>query len=215
MKRPAGEDFSGAPRRFATVSVIAFSLAATLAAADPTTEQIQFFESKIRPLLAGNCYPCHSLNANPRFANLRLDSRAGMLVGGDRGPAIIPGDPSASRLIQAIRHENLKMPPTGKLPDAKIAALVDWVEMGAPWPREQAPVEVESASKADPENAPDSARGERIRAANASECPWASRPTHGDENRWVFDGAATACSQSCALPKGMKTGVFSTERPWS
>ena len=153
MKGPAGEDLSVAPRRLAAALVTAFSLAATLAAADPTTEQIQFFESKIRPLLAGNCYPCHSLNANPRFANLRLDSRAGMLAGGDRGPAIIPGDPSASRLIQAIRHENLKMPPTGKLAEAKIAALAEWVEMGVPWPREEAPASAESAAKADLENA--------------------------------------------------------------
>ena len=153
MKGSAGEDLSVAPRRLSAVLVIASAFAIHLAASDPTTEQIQFFESKIRPVLAENCYTCHSLNANPRFANLRLDSRAGMLAGGERGPAVVPGDPNASQLIQAVRHENLKMPPAGRLAEAKIAALVEWVEMGAPWPREEASADVESASKANPEDA--------------------------------------------------------------
>ena len=105
-------------------------------AAAATPEQFDFFESKIRPLLAQNCYGCHSASAKPRFANLHLDSREGMLRGGDRGPALVPGDPDASRLIQAVRHEELKMPPTEPLAPRQIAALARWVEMGAPWPQD-------------------------------------------------------------------------------
>ena len=99
-----------------------------------TPEQLDFFESKIRPLLAQNCYGCHSASAKPRFANLHLDSREGMLRGGDRGPALVPGDPDASRLIQAVRQQDLKMPPAEPLAPRQIAALARWVEMGAPWP---------------------------------------------------------------------------------
>ena len=153
MKPAAGQSLSVGLRCFAAVVFIAVFPAAPLPAADVTTKQIQFFESKIRPLLAENCYTCHSLNANPRFANLRLDSRAGMLTGGGRGPVIVPGNPSASQLIQAVRHENLRMPPTGKLAEAKIAALVEWVEMGAPWPREETIETVESGTEAKSENA--------------------------------------------------------------
>ncbi len=105
-------------------------------AAAATPEPFDFFESKIRPLLVQNCYGCHSASAKPRFANLHLDSREGMLRGGDRGPALVPGDPDASRLIQAVRHEELKMPPTEPLAPRQIAALARWVEMGAPWPQD-------------------------------------------------------------------------------
>ena len=95
---------------------------------------MEFFESKVRPLLAQNCYQCHSAQAKILFSNLRLDSRAAVLNGGDRGPGIVPGDPSASQLIQAVRYENLEMPPSGKLSEDQIEVLVRWVEMGAPWP---------------------------------------------------------------------------------
>ncbi len=106
--------------------------------AQPNQKQIEFFESKIRPLLAENCYQCHSARAKTLFANLHLDSRAGMLKGGDRGPAMVPGDPKLSAFIQAVRQENLEMPPSGKLTDTQIALLVKWVEMGAPWPDQAA-----------------------------------------------------------------------------
>ena len=100
----------------------------------PTSEQAKFFESKVRPLLARNCYPCHSEQAKILYSNLRVDDRAALLNGGSRGPAIIPGDPDSSQLIQAVRYDNLKMPPAGRLSGDQIEALVEWVEMGAPWP---------------------------------------------------------------------------------
>ena len=99
-----------------------------------TTEQAEFFESKVRPLLARNCYQCHSQQAKILYSNLRVDGRAALLNGGTRGPAIVPGDPDSSQLIQAVRYDNLEMPPAGRLSEDQIEALVKWVEMGAPWP---------------------------------------------------------------------------------
>ena len=105
----------------------------------PTPEQASFFESKIRPILVESCYECHSAGSKKIKGGLVLDSRAGVRKGGDIGPAITPGDPDASLLIEAVRHldEDLAMPPKKKLPPDQIAALVEWVTMGAPDPREQ------------------------------------------------------------------------------
>lgn len=102
-----------------------------------TAEQIEFFEKKIRPVLAENCYACHSAETMA-LAELRLDSSDGVLTGGTRGPAVVPGDPDASLLLEAVSYRNLdlKMPPAGKLSDAVLADLRAWVEMGAPDPRE-------------------------------------------------------------------------------
>ncbi|MDZ4288910.1 MAG: DUF1549 domain-containing protein, partial [Prosthecobacter sp.] len=103
----------------------------------PTAEQIAFFESKIRPVLVENCYECHSANAKKIKGGLVLDSRAGVHKGGDTGPAVTPGDPDASLLIEAVRHgsEDSAMPPKKKLPANVIADLEAWVRMGAPDPR--------------------------------------------------------------------------------
>ena len=105
-----------------------------------TAEQIEFFERRIRPVLVENCYSCHSSNAKKLKGGLLLDSRAGLLEGGDNGPAIVPGDPAKSRLIVAISYQkaDLKMPPKTKLPDGVIADLTTWIKMGAPWPTEKA-----------------------------------------------------------------------------
>jgi hypothetical protein len=100
-------------------------------------QQEEFFEKKIRPVLAEKCYLCHSASSKPTMGSLRLDTRDSLLKGGDRGPAIVPGDPEKSLLIQAIsyRHLDLKMPPNGKLPDEHIADFIEWIKMGAPDPR--------------------------------------------------------------------------------
>ncbi|KAA6456671.1 DUF1549 domain-containing protein [Acidobacteria bacterium AB60] len=91
-----------------------------------------FFENKIRPILANNCYECHSDSAS---GGLRLDSREGLQKGGRLGQVIVPGDPDKSLLIQAIRQTGtLKMPQGGKLHDDDIATLVAWVQKGARWP---------------------------------------------------------------------------------
>jgi len=114
-------------------------------------EQVQFFEQKIRPLLSEHCYECHSAQAKKVKGGLLLDTRKGWESGGDSGqPAITPGKPDESLLIQAVRHEDkdTAMPPKKpKLPDALIADLVTWVKMGAPDPRESELAEAKRGDK--------------------------------------------------------------------
>ena len=101
-------------------------------------DDLQFFESKIRPVLARHCYRCHSAEAETQMGGLSLDSRVGILRGGQRGEAIVPGSVDDSLLLQALSYESdLKMPPTGKLSDQVIVDFTQWIERGAPDPREQ------------------------------------------------------------------------------
>jgi len=106
-----------------------------LATAARAAEQEEFFEKKVRPVLVENCFKCHSDKMKVK-GGLRLDSRAGLLKGGDNGPAIVPGSPEKSRLVEAVSYTNaeLTMPPKGKLPDTVRADLAAWIKMGAPWP---------------------------------------------------------------------------------
>jgi hypothetical protein len=98
----------------------------------PTPAQVQFFETRIRPLLASNCFRCHGPKKHK--ANLRLDSRAGILRGGESGPAIVPGRPAQSLLVKAINYQDLEMPPGKRLTKKDVVLLEEWVRMGAPWP---------------------------------------------------------------------------------
>jgi hypothetical protein len=100
----------------------------------PSPEAVRFFEAKIRPILADHCFKCHG--EKKQKGGLRLDSRAEVLEGGDRGPALLPGRPEKSLLIKAISHQDpdLKMPPSKKLSKEQVADLTRWVKMGAPWP---------------------------------------------------------------------------------
>jgi hypothetical protein len=108
-------------------------LATALRGAEPSPEGVRFFESRIRPLLVDNCFKCHA--DKKQRGNLRVDSRAALLAGGDQGAALVPGKPEESLLLKAVRHEDeLKMPPTKKLAKEQIADLTQWVRMGAPWP---------------------------------------------------------------------------------
>src|SRR5262249_32037307 len=108
-----------------------------------TPDQIDFYQTKVRPLLNSQCLMCH--NNEKRTNGLSLESREALLTGGNRGPAAEPGKPESSRLIQAVEYAtDLKMPPTGKLGDEEIARLKRWVEMGLPW------VESESRQAARP-----------------------------------------------------------------
>jgi hypothetical protein len=94
---------------------------------------VAFFEQRIRPLLAANCYSCHG--PQRQRSGLRLDSLDGMRKGGDRGPALVPGAPDQSLFLQAVRHlGELRMPPKGKLTEVQVADLIAWVKMGAPAP---------------------------------------------------------------------------------
>jgi hypothetical protein len=106
-----------------------------------------FFESRIRPVLAEHCYKCHSANAKALKGGLRLDSLQGMKRGGDTGPAVVPGDLEASLLIKAVKYDDdvLRMPPAGRLPTASIDALTKWIRDGAVAPHD---VEAARARKA-------------------------------------------------------------------
>src|SRR5262249_36606637 len=106
--------------------------------AEPTAEQLEFFEKKIRPVLVQHCYACHSAGAKKLRGKLLLDSRDGIRKGGESGPAIVPGDPAASLLVKALRYQELQMPPAGKLPDSVVADFEMWIKQGAADPREAA-----------------------------------------------------------------------------
>lgn len=115
----------------------------------PSSEAIQFFEMKIRPLLADHCYECHGADAQE--SELRVDTLQGMLQGGLAGPSLIPGKPGGSLLLTAVRyHDNdLKMPPEGKLSDPQIADLVTWIETGAAHPDGHAAAPTQQGSDVD------------------------------------------------------------------
>jgi hypothetical protein len=101
---------------------------------------LTFFEAQVRPLLAQRCYGCHSSRAAKVQGGLTLDTREGWARGGTSGPAIVPGDPDKSLLLQAVRYAGaVKMPPAGKLPEREIATLTEWIKRGAPWPASLAP----------------------------------------------------------------------------
>ncbi|MGZ5518357.1 MAG: PSD1 and planctomycete cytochrome C domain-containing protein, partial [Limisphaerales bacterium] len=102
------------------------------------TDDLEFFEKRVRPVLVAHCYPCHSADAKKVKGGLKLDSRRDLLKGGENGPVIVPGNAESSPLIEAVRYKNpdLKMPPPkqGKLSDEQIADLVAWVNSGAACP---------------------------------------------------------------------------------
>ncbi|WP_406699058.1 DUF1549 domain-containing protein [Singulisphaera sp. Ch08] len=112
---------------------------------EPTAkpEAVEFFEKKIRPILVSNCYSCHSANTNSK-GGLRVDDRNGLVDGGNSGPAVVPGDPEESLLIQAVTHgdDAPKMPPKSKLTDEQVADLKHWIKDGAAWPSVGVPVTV-------------------------------------------------------------------------
>ena len=133
-------------------------------AAEILPQETEFFETRIRPVLAENCYVCHGAQAETTGAGLRLDQADGLLKGGTRGPAVLPGRPDGSLLIKAInyRDADLQMPPTGKLSDAQIADFERWVQLGAPDPR-----------RSDPTRGPDEVRGIDLESARAF---WSLQP---------------------------------------
>ncbi len=96
-----------------------------------------FFEKEIRPILIAKCQNCHG--PKKQESGFRVDSRQALLRGGENGPAIVAAKPGVGSFLKALSHEtDLKMPPSGKLPPAVIAAMTRWIEQGAPWPEEKA-----------------------------------------------------------------------------
>ncbi len=117
-------------------------------------EQISFFETQVRPILKARCLKCHGEGPKVK-GGLRLDSRESVLRGGDLGPAVVLNEPKESRLLQAIRYQEIEMPPAGKLPAGEIDVLTRWVTEGLPWSgATDVAVPVTSPAKAPAANAP-------------------------------------------------------------
>lgn len=118
-------------------------------AQQPSAAQVKFFETSIRPALVKYCYECHSVEAGDSRAGLLVDSREGLLEGGDSGPAIVPRDLDESVLWGAINWDGYEMPPSQKMPASVIADFKKWIAMGAPDPRERKLLHVNAKITAD------------------------------------------------------------------
>jgi mono/diheme cytochrome c family protein len=133
------------------IITLLFFGAAAVRAQDISDKHREFFENKIRPIMAENCYECHN-STGKKKGGLALDYKAALMAGGDSGAAIVPGNPDDSLFIQAIRHEDadLKMPSKKpKFSDEAVADFVAWVKMGAPDPRLKKPTKEELATAVD------------------------------------------------------------------
>lgn len=122
--------------------MLAGSVVSAAARADEGTD---FFEKKIRPVLAAKCYSCHSADAAKKRSlkgGLQLDTREGIRTGGESGPAVVPRNVEKSLIVESIRRESFEMPPDEKLSEKVIADFVRWIEMGAPDPRDGKPAKV-------------------------------------------------------------------------
>ncbi|MEJ6580167.1 MAG: DUF1553 domain-containing protein [Akkermansiaceae bacterium] len=131
------------PSKFHIQILASFLTSGILASA----AELDFFESKIRPVLVANCYECHSVDASnlgKLKGGLLLDTRDGIRTGGNTGPAVVPGHVSESLLLKALRQEDLEMPPKGKLSDDIIADFTQWIETGAIDPREHTATELKN-----------------------------------------------------------------------
>lgn len=105
---------------------------------DAARAAMKFFENEVRPVLVKRCFECHS-NTKQK-GGLRVDNIGYLKAGGDTGPALVPGQPEKSAMIEAVHFTNadFQMPPKNKLPDAEIAVLEKWIKLGAPWPADSA-----------------------------------------------------------------------------
>jgi mono/diheme cytochrome c family protein len=114
----------------------------------------QFFENSIRPLLAEQCFTCHG--PKKQKGDLRLDSRAGLMKGGESGPIVVPGHPDQSLMVKAIGYQDadLQMPPKKRLSQRQVEDLARWVQLGAPWPDTPGAAEAATTPAAGPSEAP-------------------------------------------------------------
>src|SRR5262249_32637606 len=114
--------------------VLAATSTTGFAAEDPKPDpvSIEFFEKQVRPLLVKQCISCHG--PAQQFSSLRVDSRESLLKGGNRGPAIVPADPTLSLFATAVRDEGLKLLMGATLAPEEVAAIEKWITLGAPWP---------------------------------------------------------------------------------
>src|SRR5262245_44969001 len=118
--------------------VFALGLVALCTSSVCADADVDFFEKKIRPVFVEHCYRCHSAQAKKLRGELRLDTLAGIRKGGETGPLFVPGKPKESLLVKVLRHEDMAMPPNGKLPDPILNDVAGWIERGAALPKEVA-----------------------------------------------------------------------------
>ena len=125
-------------RHFIVGAMFALSVSAPLFAQTP---DVEFFESKIRPVLVQRCYSCHNSKMAAPKGDLILDTKEGLLKGGSSGPGLVPGNPAESRLLKVLSYTDplVQMPPSGKLADAVLQDFTQWVATGAVDPRVSAP----------------------------------------------------------------------------
>jgi len=124
-----------------TTILLPYSAAAADSAPSFPAAKVEFFEKKVRPVFASHCYTCHSADTQPH-GELRVDDRNGLISGGNSGPAIVPGHPEQSLLLQRVLSQDPKhhMPKEGTpLTAEEIADLTAWIKDGAAWPSEQVP----------------------------------------------------------------------------
>jgi hypothetical protein len=123
--------------RYAILAIVILLSTGSSWAGEPPVdrERLDFFETKIRPVLVQHCYECHAADSKMLRGGLLVDSRQGLLEGGESGPAVVPGNLEESLLISALRHDDFEMPPQGKLPQAIIADFEKWIIAGAADPR--------------------------------------------------------------------------------
>ncbi len=171
-------------------------------AVEPDAARLEYFEKSVRPLLIARCLKCHG--PEKQKGGLRLDSLRSILAGGGNGPAVVPGNPAESLLVDAIRYGDVvQMPPKSKLPADEIATLVKWVEIGAPWP-----VEADKASAVRPKSSFDLAQ----RAKHWSFQPIADPPLPVVQNR-SWPESPIDCFLLAALErKGLKPAADSDKR---
>ena len=156
---------------------------ATANSQEPDRANLEFFESRIRPALIEHCYECHSGQSKIVQGNLRLDSKPGVRDGGDSGPAVVPGNPDESLIIQSLRYGTLQMPPSGKLSDTILRDFETWVLHGATDPRES------PSGSNEPENK-----------------PW--RDPVAIESHWAFRSAPRSVSiPKTNIPSGVPTDL--------
>jgi cytochrome c553 len=182
-----------------------------------------FFKSRIQTVLIGTCAKCHGSDKSQN--NLRLDSRAALLKGGDSGPAVVPGDPDKSPLIQAVRYTgDIKMPPNKQLPASVIADFERWIRDGAVWPDDVTPsggnVQQAALQPVEKADSPAASSGTPVTAATSLPpgnapvpavpvAPTPSVPTPADPAATastppVVDPAATAPPTAAVAPPGTK-----------
>jgi hypothetical protein len=170
---------------FALMAFLALGVSAQDQAADK--DGLAFFESKIRPVLIDRCYSCHSAEAKKLKGGLYVDSREGLLKGGETGPSIVPGDPNKSLLIHALRYKDeLRMPPKGKLAPEVVADFEAWVKRGAPDPRAKGAA----------------AAAKREINIDAGKKYWAFRPLQPSQGRSVDDFIVAKLRAAGIAPSG-------------